>query len=294
MAVAVKNVFEFSGAGIAAAAEAVPDFADLQRLEDGEAVFEIAHGRSPLSLRVAGGRAKSETARPPVRGLRSENARQAAAAPLSAMPAGSSSVRKAGRSVDAMSIPRASGVPASTSSISAAGSRADLRYVSIGIGDAGRQPRGGTVARRLVETDAGDAFRRIEGGFERRGECRLSCRRRGRAPSARRGSRRRSRGRAPSSRGPSNWRRSAASNRRTGWRGGGRRLSITGSARSSMASCGLRVEAMHQAKRRCLALGRQCRERREAFGRRQLEPVEIERCCRGPRAAGRPGCRRDR
>ena len=42
-----------------------------------------------------------------------------------------------------------------------------------GIGHAGRQPRRGGVARRLVETDAGGALRRIEGGFERRREHRL-------------------------------------------------------------------------------------------------------------------------
>ena len=44
---------------------------------------------------------------------------------------------------------------------------------SPGIGHAGRQPIGGVVARRPVETDAGGAFRGIEGGFQRRGEFRL-------------------------------------------------------------------------------------------------------------------------
>ena len=38
---------------------------------------------------------------------------------------------------------------------------------------------------------------------------------------------------------------------------------------------------MHRAKSRCLASDRQCRERREAFGRRQFEPVEIERVALG-------------
>jgi hypothetical protein len=33
----------------------------------------------------------------------------------------------------------------------------------VGVGDAGRQPRRGAVARHLIETDAGDAFGRIKG-----------------------------------------------------------------------------------------------------------------------------------
>src|SRR5947207_9140643 len=51
---------------------------------------------------------QAETARPPVRDLLSENARQDAEAPLSAAATGSSSVRKAGRSVEATSISPAS------------------------------------------------------------------------------------------------------------------------------------------------------------------------------------------
>ena len=44
---------------------------------------------------------------------------------------------------------------------------------SVGIGYARRQPDRGGLARRPVETEAGGAFRGIEGGFERRGEFRL-------------------------------------------------------------------------------------------------------------------------
>jgi hypothetical protein len=40
-------VIEFGGAGIAAAAEAVTDFGDLQRLEDREAVIEFAQWLPP-------------------------------------------------------------------------------------------------------------------------------------------------------------------------------------------------------------------------------------------------------
>ena len=48
-----------------------------------------------------------------------------------------------------------------------------IAFGGAGIGDAGRQPRRGAVARCLVETDAGGVRRRIESGFQRRGENRL-------------------------------------------------------------------------------------------------------------------------
>jgi hypothetical protein len=55
MAAGMENVIDFDSALVAAAAEAVTDFGDLQRLQDGEAVFEIAHhGWSPVALVKAG------------------------------------------------------------------------------------------------------------------------------------------------------------------------------------------------------------------------------------------------
>ncbi|MGA8379846.1 MAG: hypothetical protein WB710_01805, partial [Stellaceae bacterium] len=59
--------------------------------------------------------------------------------------------------------------------------------------------------------------------------------------------------------------------------------------------CQLRLEAGGDAsgEKALLGLRRQCRERREAFRRRQFEPVEIERGP-APRAGDRPRCRRDR
>ena len=48
-----------------------------------------------------------------------------------------------------------------------------IRRTAVGIPHTGRDPRGGGVARGLVERNAGAAFLRIEGGFERRGQYRL-------------------------------------------------------------------------------------------------------------------------
>ena len=45
--------------------------------------------------------------------------------------------------------------------------------MTIAIGHAGRQPCGGGVARRPIETDAAGSLRRIEGSLKRRSEHRL-------------------------------------------------------------------------------------------------------------------------
>ena len=109
--------------------------------------------------------------------LRSENARQGANTPSSTTTPGSSSVRKAGNSAAARSI---AAPPHGHVRIAdqwcgfvALRIRGSAVHVSVGIGHAGRQPGRSGLARRPVETDAGGAFRGIEGGFERRGEFRL-------------------------------------------------------------------------------------------------------------------------
>ena len=126
-------------------------------------------------LLVEGWRAreKAKTARPPVRGLRSENARQGAAAPLSAMPVGLV-VGQEGRQIGRCDVDLVGfGAPVAGVDVSGCAGLTIRGSLVVAIGHAGRQPRGGTVARRLVEADAGGAFRRIEGGFERRRERRF-------------------------------------------------------------------------------------------------------------------------
>jgi hypothetical protein len=69
---------------------------------------------------------------------------------LGAAATGSSSVRKAGRSVDAMSVSLSS-----TIDLGLTGIRGSAVDCTVRIGDAGRQPRCGMTARRLFKTDAG-------------------------------------------------------------------------------------------------------------------------------------------
>ena len=146
------------------------------------------------------------------------------AAPLSATPTGSSSVRKAGRSADAMSISAGS---ASSGSIADVVGVVGTRRI-VGRRRRHRPCRAAATRRHCRAPPGRDRCRRRSSPDRRRFRARrrapASCRRRDRAPSGRRGFPCRSRGRAPSSRGPSNWRRSAARNRRTGSQGAGRRL----------------------------------------------------------------------
>ena len=108
--------------------------------------------------------------------LCSENARQDAEAPLSATPRrlvlGQKGRQFGRREIDfgGLGLVRIAGQRCGFVQLRIRGS---VIYGSVGIGHAGRQPGRGVVARRPVETDAGGAFRGIEGGFERRGEFRL-------------------------------------------------------------------------------------------------------------------------